>query len=356
MGHEMIIGYSFWGFLGSGVTDTPDGGRSHRRPLLDGLRERGHEVVLLQADRDRREAGDDLGERYRYDAGLPEIDVLMAEWRWPIPGRNTTPCGSPGHTCDLHRQDELIRHYTLRRRTPTILWDKDRRLPPDDAVRRDPVVTVCEAALDPSPGAERLLFPVADAWLDAAEAGRLATSFRPLTLAYAGNQYDRDRAFDEFFAPAAKHYPHAVGGKWTDTARWPHVCFLGRIPFPDVDDLYRRSLATVLLLPDRYAAVGQMTQRIFEAVLAGCLPLTPTAIRHAHRFTPRRLHVEHATDVISRLAWLRGISGTDEHAELLADCLGHLELFRLSAQLDVLEDLLCRAPHTVPGARREVVR
>ena len=29
----MKIGYSFWGFLGPGVTDTPDGGRSHRRTV-----------------------------------------------------------------------------------------------------------------------------------------------------------------------------------------------------------------------------------------------------------------------------------------------------------------------------------
>ena len=33
----MRIGYSFWGFLGPGITDTPDGGRSHRATLIDGL-------------------------------------------------------------------------------------------------------------------------------------------------------------------------------------------------------------------------------------------------------------------------------------------------------------------------------
>ena len=109
VGHEVIIGYSFWGFLGPGITDTPDGGRSHRRPLVDAMAARGHRLVFLQADRDRLEAGDDLGDRYIFDAGLPEFDVLFLEWRWPIPGRNTTPCGTPGHTCDLHRQAELIR-------------------------------------------------------------------------------------------------------------------------------------------------------------------------------------------------------------------------------------------------------
>ena len=115
----MRIGYSFWGFLGPGITDTPDGGRSHRRVLIDGLVSRGHDIVFLQPDRDRTEAGLDLTGRYTWDGALPAIDVLFLEWRWPIPGRNTTRCGTPGHTCDLHRQQELLDHYTHRNGTPT---------------------------------------------------------------------------------------------------------------------------------------------------------------------------------------------------------------------------------------------
>jgi len=44
-------------------------------------------------------------------------------------------------------------------------------------------------------GAARLLFPVDDALLDAADPQRLAAHPRPLGLAYIGNQYDRDEAF-----------------------------------------------------------------------------------------------------------------------------------------------------------------
>lgn len=73
----MKIGYSFWGFLGPGVADTPDGGRSHRRVLIDGLRSRGHDLVFLQSDRDYTEAGLNLSEIYTWDVGLPEIDVLF---------------------------------------------------------------------------------------------------------------------------------------------------------------------------------------------------------------------------------------------------------------------------------------
>ena len=56
LGEQMRIGYSFWGFLGPGITDTPDGGRSHRATLIDALIARGHEVVFLQPDRDLTEA------------------------------------------------------------------------------------------------------------------------------------------------------------------------------------------------------------------------------------------------------------------------------------------------------------
>ncbi|MBE8477510.1 hypothetical protein [Streptomyces justiciae] len=335
----MRIGYSFWGFLGPGITDTPDGGRSHRRPFVDALIADGHEIVFLQADRDRAEAGDILDYSFAPD-DFPEIDVLFLEWRWPIPGRNTTDCASPGHTCDLHRQNTLLHHYTASRRTPMVIWDKDRRLTADSPWRHDPGVAVCEAALSPSPGATSLLFPVADEWLDNTTPEALARTNRPLSLAYVGNQYDRDDTFDHYFAPAAVHVPHAVVGKWHNTTRWPHVTFLGRHGFHDAMRLYGRALATVLLLPRRYARAGQMTQRIFEAVLSGCLPLCPADIRHAQRFVPPPLLVRTGSDVVHTLHRLRTEAGTDTHIQLLADCVSRLEPFRLSRQVKVLNGLV----------------
>lgn len=338
----MRIGYSFWGFLGPGVTDTPDGGRSHRRVLVDGLRSRGHDIVFLQPDRDHLEADVDLSEYYRWDSGLPEIDVLFLEWRWPIPGRNTTACGTTGHTCDLHRQQELLDHYTHHHDVRTILWDKDRRLPNADPLRHHRTVTVGEAALHPSPGAASLLFPVADAVLDRADPVALAGTPRDTALVYVGNQYERDAAFTEFFAPAAATHRHLVAGKWTATDAWSHVRFLGRVPFAHVAEIHSRALATVLLLPRHYALAGQMTQRLAEAVTAGCLPLTPTHIRGASRFTPRELHVTTGAEVTTALTWLGRVAGTSQHAELIAECMAKLTLFRLSRQLDVIDDLLAR--------------
>ncbi|SDZ24306.1 hypothetical protein SAMN05444365_10816 [Micromonospora pattaloongensis] len=336
----MRIGYSYWGFLGPGITDTPDGGRSHRRTLVDGLRTAGHDIVFLQPNRDLSEAGDDLTDHYRWDIGLPDIDVLFLEWRWPIPGRNTTPCGRPGHTCDLHRQADLLAHYTHRFGTPTILWDKDRQLPATDPLRRTRNITVCEPALRPTRGAVPLLFPVADTAIDAADPAALTALPRPTPLVYVGNQYDRDDAFDTYFAPAAAQLPHLVAGKWADTTRRPYLRFVGRVPFPRVAEIYADALATVLLLPRRYAAAGQMTQRIFEAVLAGCAPLLPADVRGSAAFVPQSLIVRNATDVRHRVGRLAEIAGTGEHARLIAKCLRHLNPFRLSTQLDVLDRLL----------------
>jgi hypothetical protein len=73
-----------------------------------------------------------------------------------------------------------------------------------------------------------------------------------------------------------------------------------------------------------------MTQRIFEAVLAGCLPLAPASIRRVASFVPPSLIVRDGDDVTRRIGTLRAIAGSPEHADLLAACLQRLELFRLS--------------------------
>jgi hypothetical protein len=317
------LGYSFWGFLGPGITDTPDGGRSHRRTFIDGLAAAGHSIVFLQDNRDLTEAGHDLRDRYAWEAGLPGIDALFLEWRWPVPGRSTTLCGTRGHTCDLHRQEELLARYTIGQQVPTIVWDKDLQLPPGSPLRSLPNVVVCEAALAPSPGAVSLLFPVADDDLGRADPAALAGIPRPLPLVYIGNQYDRDDAFSAFFAPTAARQGHRVAGKWARTADWLHVNFTGRCAFPEVRELYESALATVLLLPGRYARAGQMTQRLSEAVLAGCLPVTPATLPFASAFTPPALHAATGADAADRITELQNIAGTPRHAELIADCPRH---------------------------------
>lgn len=335
----MRIGYSMWGFLGHGVVDTPDGARSYRRAIVDGLVTNAHEVVFLQRDRDRLDAGDVLT-GFRWVEDLPDLHILILEWRWRLPGRNDTPCGSPGHTCDLHRQEQLLDHYTRSRGTPTLIWDMDRQLAVDHPVRRLPNVTVADFALRPAPGVVTLPCPVPDRLLDTAEPVGLALLARPTALVYVGNQYDRDPAFDRFFAPAAAQVPHEVAGKWTAVQRWPHVRFTGRVAYPAVEATYRRSLSTMLLLPRRYSSVGAVGSRLFESVTAGCLPLVPTDLLLADVFVPPQLVIANADDALERITWLRGIQGSAEHAAVIEECLERLEPFRASRQAADLSRLL----------------
>lgn len=337
---SLRIGYSMWGFLGPGVLDTPDGSRSYRRAVVDGLTAAGHKLMFLQHDRDRLEAGDHVA-GFCWDPGLPVIDVLMLEWRWPLAGRNDSACGSPGHTCDLHRQAELLEHYTRQAATPTLVWDLDRQMRPDDALRGLPNVTVADFAFLQQPGVVTLPCPVPDELLDSANPAVLVASRRPVDLVYVGNQYDRDDAFDTYFAPAARRLVHQVAGKWPRVERWPQVTFTGRAAYPEVAAIHGRSLATVLLLPDRYARVAAMTSRLFEAVTAGCAPLATQELAMDGVFVPPELHVASGADVVERVRWLRRIQGTAQHAEVLIRCLQRLEPFRVSRQVAVLDRLLC---------------
>lgn len=85
-----------------------------------------------------------------------------------------------------------------------------------------------------------------------------------------------------------------------------------------------------------------MTQRLFEAVLAGCLPITPATLPFAIAFTPSALHAATGAEVADRIARLRDIAGTTKHAELIADCLGLLGIFRLSRQITTFNHVLSK--------------
>jgi len=120
------------------------------------------------------------------------------------------------------------------------------------------------------------------------------------------------------------------------------VNFTGRCAFPKVRELHESALATVLLLPDRYARAGQMTQRLFEAVLAGCLPITPATLPFASAFTPPALHAATGQQAADVIAGLLRIAGTTRHAALIAECIRMLGTFRLSRQLATIDRTLRR--------------
>ena len=193
------IGYSAWGFLGNGVVDTPDGGRSHRMTLLKSLISRGMKIVMLQKNRDLDEAGIDLStSSLSFDSfGFPDIDILFLEYRWPIPGRNTgISTEDRSYTPDLDRQNELIKHYNLLDK-PIFIWDKDQQLSQSEINQMNlNKFLIFEPSLSPKNNRTSLLFPM-DPNRTAQMHDDLASydkNSKSIDLVYIGNQYGRDQS------------------------------------------------------------------------------------------------------------------------------------------------------------------
>src|SRR5262249_23147711 len=81
---------------------------------------------------------------------------------------------------------------------------------------------------------------------------------------------------------------------------------------------------------DRLALRGQFTQRIFEATLAGCLPIAPASLRSVDQVVPPELIAHDGDQARAVLHFLTAIAGGPEHADLISRCLHHLAPFRLS--------------------------
>ncbi len=329
----MRIGYSFWGFLGPGITDTPDGGRSHRRTLIDGLhRRRARHRVPATPTATWTKPGYDLRRPLPWDDGLPDIDALFLEWRWPIPGRNTTACGSPGHTCDLHRQDELLDHYTARHRLRRSCGTRTGNCRPTrPAARPCRNVTVCEAACtqrrrgQPAVPRRRRRPRRAPTRSPGRDARPTAAGLRRQPVRPRRRVRPLLRA-----RPPPEHRTWSPGNGPAPTA-WPHVSFIGRSRSPT-------SASCTVGAGHGAAAARPVRRRRADdpAALRGRARRLP-APHPGQRSVRRRVHApgtargHRATQAADRISRLPGHRRTAEHAELIADCLARLDLFRLPA-------------------------
>lgn len=151
-----------------------------------------------------------------------------------------------------------------------------------------------------------------------------------------------------YFAPAASHLEHLVVGKWprrqVATRHLRRTTRLRRCGAAVPDRAGHRPTA-----PVRYAAAGEITQRLAEAVLAGCLPLAPPGILGSRAIVPSALHVRPGHDVMQIVTQLADLVGSAAHAALLAECLTGLESFRLSRHLDTLDTILERLSRARPS-------
>lgn len=307
----MRLGYSYWGFLGDFKEDadgnalsTPDGNATYSWSIIHEARKRGWTVWAMQQDRDQhafmRHGGNfaAFSERKRIDAyvgllqtngvELPELDVLLVEWRMPILGRNTNEpmpveraLGSklpPGLQPDLYRQAEVLNYYR-QKGTKIIIWDLDHKLTHDDEGfwTPDAIFETSVTPLHQQQQRTRVEPPtVID---DLMQFPTLAAN--PLRrLAYIGSRYERDDVITEYVKPVSDRWPFQVEfwGNWLRTVEecrklWPRVSYNDRITTRDFRKVYGEAVACPLLAKRSYLETGFITPRPWEALLFGTLPV-----------------------------------------------------------------------------------
>ncbi len=310
----MKIGYSFWGFLNEGILDTPDGGRAHRLPFLKALINEGVEIYCLQKNRDLEEARNykPINNLY-FDDGLPQLDSIIMEYRWPIVGRNTLDDkNNKNFTPDLIRQNELLEYY--QGKIPIIIWDKDLKFQDN---RDTSNYIFAEATFKPKRKSLQLLFSFDKNLYNNSFENILSYSQKDkvFDLIYIGNQYERDKTFKNYIDYAGQFLPSPplVYGNWTkyenkyrnNLLDFPNVKFNDRVLYKDIFSLYEKSFATVLIAPERYYTQGQVTQRLFEAISECTIPFTPIEYKNTGIPIISDLYVKDGKDIFDKLKYFR---------------------------------------------------
>ena len=308
------IGYSFWGFLGDHKLSvdgerlsTPDGNATYSWSLVWEAVRRGHRVIPMMPDRDfpacteygqanfesfaqplRISAYSHLVESSdiyhgfgnRLNDHLPELDVLLLEWRFPIPGRNVgvDPL-DPRYQPDFDRQLQLLQHYSNDPKCQIIVWDLDLKLSLDDE-RSWPIRSVLETSIAPvrqSHPRIRVEPPMIPHTLLEHNTERATT-----LLSYIGSRYERDDVIDGWIRPIANRADgrgriHFYGNWLKDLEelhiRWPGVVFHDRVTLSDFRKILRPSAGVPLLAKEEYRRRGFITPRVWEALAFGSIPI-----------------------------------------------------------------------------------
>lgn len=369
----MRIGYLFRGFLGDvkmapdgSETSTPDGNATYSWSIEHECERRGYKLIPLGPNLDAP-AATRLGEglfsafsgRKRLlsyermlirgwtrlsDVKLPDLDLVLIEWRWPIPGRNTPDDrGSPNYQDDLERQDAVLRHYGDRG-TPIVVWDLDHKveMPMRTAWQRYGV-HVIETAAKPQRWAHRVEPPFVITDLLQHDIDQRMPSHH---LGYIGSRYERDETIDEWILPITPPGTHRARfwGKWEPLEevrkRWSGITFSGRIGVSGFREAYSRIAAVPLLAKRSYYECGFVTPRVWEAVLFGAIPI---GLR-------RHLGIEayvtnvaaNSQELLEHAVWLRGLSPIRRRVvrEESAHMLSHMDVRHF---VDVIEGLVVGA-------------
>ncbi len=315
------IGLSYWGFCedfdSCNIANTPDGHRYGRRLLVDTLVSRGHEVFALQQRREPVPY-----KNLTYSEGLPDLDVVFLEWRWPIYKNSGPDKFEP----DLDRQKELLNHYCGN--TPVIAWDTDLKMTTEDE-KTWPEMVVADPTFNPKNEflcRERLTF-----WSDFKPL--FPAAVQPLEFGYIGNNYERDEMFMRYYSQASRLLREngvqtTVHGNWLQRSPervqpellvtlHPFVSFAPRLGFRESMERLNSFVATVHITKPRYARQGFASPRYLENIITNTPALVPSEFAK-NDILGKYWTVASGFDVNKRVLELRSMTSS-EREEIVAE-------------------------------------
>jgi hypothetical protein len=311
----MKIGMSWWGFLADQKwtngrqVSTPDGTAFYQWSIISMLRKADCEVYRMMPDRDYeyvmlngRNAFSMFAEEDRYSAYTyinqkpGELDAVLLEWRFPIPGRNCdVDKSSPAYQPDLDIQNAIIEKYPGK----IIVFDLDYKFTKEDYDRVKPLA-VLETGYKTDDGVPRIHVEIP---FDFDHINTFSVRPSLYDVAYVGNRYERDYAVDEYLNPMAhRGYDVRCWGNWLEGGResdkdWPLIKFGPRITMSDFRKAYGWASLTPLLAKDDYCKYGFMTARIIEACFFGAVPVGMANFKGIERYLPDHLIASNADDL-----------------------------------------------------------
>lgn len=301
----MNVGYSYWGFLGDKKLDekfnevsTPDGNAFYSWSIIREIQKRGNKVFTLMSDRDEpgykkygrnlfsawcmHERADAYENMVKFNIPLnneialvqrlrkiiANLDLILLEWRFKIPGRNY---GENFSQPDWYIQDKILR-VANSMNVPVIVFDLDYKLTVED---------IAEYKI-------KSIIELGNRW-NGALCSRVEIPFdfdcinefdvetNKNRIVYVGNRYERDKSVNKYIA---KLPCVTVFGNWNESgrdskARWPMINFKDRISASEMRKAYSEGDSTILLAKDDYYKYGFMTARLIEAIFYGVIPFFP---------------------------------------------------------------------------------
>lgn len=363
------FGYSFWGFLGDVKLDglgnslsTPDGNATYSFSILHEAQLRGWDTILMQQDRDAPgyKAHDislfssfscyKRGAAYRrshQSDGYPELDVLLLEWRFPIPGRNVGVTKvDPNYQPDFDRQMALLHHYRSKN-TKIIIWDLDHKLTIEDEHRWYPHA-IFETSVTPRRQVierTRVEPPICISELSQFDVEKPDPLVK---MAYIGSRYERDDVIEEYLAPLSREWgwDQAIRfwGNWTRPdnlkecmVKWPNFSYNGRITTRDFRKVYAKAVCVPLLAKRSYMETGFITPRPWEALMFGSIPIGFTATKGIENYV--LYTCTDAYDIKRVVEHLERMSLADRRAERKEN-IEKIEFMDVSNFVDRIEEVL----------------